>query len=502
MSNQLEQQDGPKAEQFETDYERIVLHCFFASHGLIKDSGINESDFLNPKHKQIFRVMNLILSEGDIPELVAVSERMIDDSSYLSELSGLEGCSTANINFYSKKLKSRSKIIELRRAAESTLDSLNSPDHDLDKIIDSLQKAIQLKSHGSLIATGKIKIWNQTELMNTDFPKMEWLVYSLIPKGNVVVLAGAPKLGKSWMALALGDAVATGGSFLGFNALKAQVLILSLETSPARDAGRFRKMGITPNDNLFIAHEWPKGAEGFAKIREWLDSHPQAGMILADTWVKLADRHDMNDYSAVSHETGTLKAIAAEYDVTIGILTHTRKGSQSEDAFDAIMGSQGLSGIADTMMVMRKRRGAHEASLNVTGREITENEFVLKFDPDVCTWEMVGNSSEVAEHDSSQPILDYLKEHGDSNTQAIADAVGKSKQNTSNILGRMADKGQIVKISRGVYNLPLETPFTSFTSLHSDLPETETINGEYTSTRCTRTTPEPEPEEVINFEIF
>ena len=52
------------------------------------------------------------------------------------------------------------------------------------------------------------------ELMAKVFPVPKWIVPSVLPEG-ATILAGSPKTGKSWMALGIGVAVASGGTALG-----------------------------------------------------------------------------------------------------------------------------------------------------------------------------------------------------------------------------------------------------------------------------------------------
>src|SRR5688500_5574448 len=52
--------------------------------------------------------------------------------------------------------------------------------------------------------------WSATDLMTMEFPPPRWAVPGILAEG-VNLLAGPPKVGKSWMSLALGLAVASGG---------------------------------------------------------------------------------------------------------------------------------------------------------------------------------------------------------------------------------------------------------------------------------------------------
>ena len=48
--------------------------------------------------------------------------------------------------------------------------------------------------------------WTLSEILDTEFPEPKWIVPSIVQEG-LVMLAGRPKAGKSWMALQLAGAV-------------------------------------------------------------------------------------------------------------------------------------------------------------------------------------------------------------------------------------------------------------------------------------------------------
>jgi hypothetical protein len=52
-------------------------------------------------------------------------------------------------------------------------------------------------------------------LLQKDFPPIPWLVDGVIPGEGLTLLAGAPKVGKSWLTLQLALAVSSGGDFWG-----------------------------------------------------------------------------------------------------------------------------------------------------------------------------------------------------------------------------------------------------------------------------------------------
>src|SRR5918997_2559398 len=88
---------------------------------------------------------------------------------------------------------------------------------------------------------GGVRFFTAAELMAEELPPVRWVVPDILPEG-VTFLAGRPKLGKSWMVLGLGVAVATGGVALGTKRVeRGEVLYLSLEDPKRRIHNRLRK---------------------------------------------------------------------------------------------------------------------------------------------------------------------------------------------------------------------------------------------------------------------
>jgi hypothetical protein len=62
---------------------------------------------------------------------------------------------------------------------------------------------------GSTDRNGWPKTLTAAELLSLELPPIRWSVAGLLPEG-VTLLAGKPKLGKSWMALGIAIAISTG----------------------------------------------------------------------------------------------------------------------------------------------------------------------------------------------------------------------------------------------------------------------------------------------------
>jgi hypothetical protein len=132
--------------------------------------------------------------------------------------------------------------------------------------------------------------WTARELMAATFPAARFAVPDLIPDG-LTFFAGAPKLGKSWMALGLGIAIASGGRALGtIDVEGAAVLYLALEDSPRRLQERLALVlaDEEPPGGLTFETAWPRmGNGGSETIEAWIGEHPDARLVVVDVLTRI-----------------------------------------------------------------------------------------------------------------------------------------------------------------------------------------------------------------------
>jgi hypothetical protein len=111
------------------------------------------------------------------------------------------------------------------------------------------------------------------ELQAKLFEPVMFVIPSLIAEG-LTLLAGKPKLGKSWLTLDIALAIASGKPALGnLPTLQGQVLALCLEDNRVRLQTRIAKLmaagEVWPSD-LSLATEWPRLDEGgLSDIENW-----------------------------------------------------------------------------------------------------------------------------------------------------------------------------------------------------------------------------------------
>jgi hypothetical protein len=311
----------------------------------------------------------------------------------------------------------------------------------------------------SIVDAWRKNVFTAADLQRKTFPQVKFVVPGILPEG-LAILAGRPKVGKSWMALDFCLGVTTGIPVLGnITPATGAVLYCAMEDNQRRLQRRITKLiptftGKWP-EKLTLATNWRKIDDGGVDdIRAWAAFTPDARLVILDTLAgvrpdrkKTESVYD-SDYKALVD----LQKLAGELGITIIVLTHTRK-ADSEDKFDAISGTLGLSGAADTLMILAA--GAGGMTLNVKGREVEETEYAVSFSAASCRWTLLGCAADVHKSDTRKAVSSILlKATGPMGPQQIANLAQVPKNTIDQQLFKMLETGEVIKVNRGQYRHP------------------------------------------------
>ena len=256
-------------------------------------------------------------------------------------------------------------------------------------------------------------IYNASDLEHRELERPLMVVDNMLPVG-LTILAGSPKLGKSWLVLGLACAVANGTEFLHHLTRQGDVLLLDLEGSPFRIKERLEQANLGFPDYLQICHDTPKLDAGFMDFLEyWWSRVPLARLIIIDTIVKIrgeGKKSSKNAYEADSEMFSPLQRFALEKGISIVCVTHLRKTNHysgaTEDWIERITGSMGLTGVSDNVWGLFRQRGSNSAFLRTTSRDVDAGDFVLDFN-DGC-WRFVSDDINNYEFEN-RPLVQFLK---------------------------------------------------------------------------------------------
>lgn len=302
--------------------------------------------------------------------------------------------------------------------------------------------------------------WTDAELMAVQFPEPRWAVPGLLCEG-LNLLAGAPKLGKSWLSLGLGADIANGDPALGsIEVERGPVLYCALEDTGRRLQRRRRQMlaaGSRPAPLLTLETACPTmthGGEGL--LCEWLDEQPHARLVIIDTFAKMrgGDPPGMSAYAADYAAAVRFKTLADHYGVPFLLIHHVRKQG-AEDFQDMVSGTNGLTGAVDATLVIKRARGQADGVLHVTGRDVEEAEYAMTFDGHSGTWtKLDGPAGEHLMHDTRALIARFVRDHPGSTPALIAEALDLKAPTVRKTCSRMAEAGQLRSAPGGTYHPP------------------------------------------------
>lgn len=237
------------------------------------------------------------------------------------------------------------------------------------------------------------------DLYDTSYTPATALIDNFLYSG-VYILAGPPKTGKSFLMAQLAYNVAAGMEFFNHKVTPASVLYLSLEDDLVRLQKRFSRMfGVEGNANLYLATKADSLNQGLEEqLTDFLQSKPATKLIIIDTLQKIREFSSAAySYASDYHIITLLKEIACRHNISIIVVHHTRK-MEAEDKFDMISGTTGLLGAADGAMILQKKnRTDKRAQLSIVGRELPDQEIIIEFSPESCTWQFIRSNQQLWE---------------------------------------------------------------------------------------------------------
>lgn len=307
-------------------------------------------------------------------------------------------------------------------------------------------------------------ILSASEIQRTNWPEPVWAVPDLLPVG-LAILAGRPKVGKSWLGLQLALSIATGGMIFGREVEQGSVLCLTLEDSPRRLKKRMEVQGWPKTDlsvsfmgiNTFSEGIGSLKKVGVAALAELISANGYR-LVVIDTFSKAlgcrADQLGVGDMTAI---LSPLQEMAQRLNIVILIIDHHKKpGVNGRDVLDDILGSTAKGAIPDSIWGLYKERGKAGATLAITGRDIEEQELSLRVDWEIGCWQCE-DSDEMAMTEYRQAILGIVGEMGPIGCIEIANALDKNKGTVHRELQELVKAGLVRRDERGetiLYEVP------------------------------------------------
>ena len=253
-------------------------------------------------------------------------------------------------------------------------------------------KAIMKKMRDELrYADGShLRTFNMNDLYDQTFDGRPPIIDGLLPSGTYF-LAGAPKVGKSFLVAQFAYHVSTGRPIWGYPVCQGGVLYLALEDDQRRLQERMSRMfGVEGTDDLnFAICSGQVGAGLETQLENYLREHPNTRLVIIDTLQKVrAVSSETYSYARDYEVIGQLKRFAESRGVCLILVHHTRK-QQADDVFEMISGTTGLLGCADGAFILKKaKRTDLAATLEIVSRDQPDQLLHLTRNETTLTWEL------------------------------------------------------------------------------------------------------------------
>lgn len=431
--------------------------------GYLQDGKAFESEF----NRQIYLAGKRLGSKGELPNIVeelgferlrAVngSVRIAQYVSWAEQLLG--GLAIVDA---ARRICEHAERRKAEAAGVAFLTSIRNGD-SLERAgldLESALKAAKAVSSNRLLQN----IVSADQLALEEFPPVRWAVPGVIPEG-LTILAGKPKAGKSLLALSLAASCAVGGFALGrIQVDPGPVLYLGLEDPRRRLKSRLvRMMGskewLPRNLKLVGIGGWARLDQGgLGAIVSWLESHPDARLVVVDTLAKVRPlrkggrQSDLyaQDYAVLEG----LQELAVRKGVAIIVVHHLRK-AMGEEGVDEVSGSAGLTGCADGVATLKRVNGLGE--LRVVGRDLEHDaELALEPDPTTGAWRLAGELTEVRMSQERHAVTAVIQEAGNPLTPSeVAMRLGKHANSVKKLMWMMGRDEQLTQAGNGKYGIP------------------------------------------------
>lgn len=251
------------------------------------------------------------------------------------------------------------------------------------------------------------------------------VVENMICQG-LTILAGAPKVGKSWACLDLCISICNGEQFLGFNTNKCDCSYFALEDSWTRLQDRINKVtDIKETLKHFHIQLYcsPLNEGLLEELENHLKEFPRVKLIIIDTLQKVRDTtsNGNNAYKQDYSEMNKIKSFADEHKICIVLIHHLKKGKE-DDVFDQMNGSIALLGASDTQIVLSKIKDKKEVLFSIQGRDVESNEKLLLFNHETFKWEVVCSDYETKKDSdiyNGNPIVITIKKLLEENSEGL-----------------------------------------------------------------------------------
>jgi hypothetical protein len=135
---------------------------------------------------------------------------------------------------------------------------------------------------------------------------------------------------------------------------------------------------------------------------------------------------------------------------------HLRKHikESSDDPLEEVSGTLGVTGSADTVLVIKRKRHSPDGTLFVTGRDVEEHQKGLKWNEDDMRWNLSTDAPEATLTEERLKVIELLKKTGPLSPHKVAERLGKKPGAMRKLVAAMYADEQLDKNGKSEYFVP------------------------------------------------
>lgn len=425
---------------------------------------ISSTDFFTRDNELIFESILNVADAGNKVDPVSVysnlnkrgelnraggMNRIYELQAVITETESVEMCAKIVADF----AKRREIIVNHTDIITKAKDPQLEVDDVIGAIVESTENLSRSEKHA-------LKIQSAYELSIKEFDPIKWIIPDFLPTG-LTILAGPPKIGKSFLCWNIAFAAALQGLALERFEVEnpSNVLFLALDDDEQllKDRHKMIMNGEKVPDNVFFADNSNLitfNPAGLHKI-EHVINEKAIELLIVDTWEHVrpeaTNTNGKTSYNIDYQALIPIQRFAHRKNIAIILVTHTRKGADLDNPFNQIQGSTGMQAGGDTLMMM-SRGEDRQASLKVTGRRLQDTEYIAQL-KNGGIWSIIGDSDDFCESEAVNEISALLLEcEGIPLTpKQIQEETGLGKNTVAKRLEKAVKEDVAIKVGRGQY---------------------------------------------------
>jgi len=283
-----------------------------------------------------------------------------------------------------------------------------------------------------------------------------WLVEGVLREGDIMIVGGRPKVGKSIMVASLAHALGTGTTWLGRKVEHCCVLYLDYERE-RETTSRLELMGGDPK--IFGVEERITDPE---TLRQAIEEARRVGLpvvVVMDTLIDYLNptlfrsRASENAYSVITNALQQLRELATSLGASFVVVHHTAKGEGMGDEQE-LLGSTAISAKPDVVaLVYRDKEDEEVRRLSIMGNAVEKETLYFRIG-DNFTLELCDSPARTKVKAAAREVRKLLEQEGELSRGQIEQhlmAVGLATKEEAvrSLFRRVAEELGLVKRRNG-----------------------------------------------------